>query len=115
MIRDLPEQLIAHAELLIRDEHANEASVRRAVSAAYYALFHLLIRDAIANWRHADHHARLARMFERRRMKDASAAMVKEIGGVRSLDMADPGQVVRFNLSVVAVCREKPPRKNTGW
>ena len=52
MLNELPEQLIAQAELLIRDPDANEASVRRAVSAAYYALFHLLIRDAVANWKH---------------------------------------------------------------
>lgn len=102
VVSELPEQLIEQAESLIRDLHANEASVRRAVSSAYYALFHLLIRDAIANWRHVDHQARLARMFEHKRMKDASAAMVKEIGDVGNPDSAEPEQVVRFKLSVVA-------------
>ncbi len=102
MISELPEQLIAQAESLIRDAYANEASVRRSVSCAYYALFHLLIRDAIANWRHVDHHARLARTFEHKRMRDASLAVVKDIGNVRSLDMADHQHVVRFNVLVVA-------------
>ena len=102
MISELPEQLITHAESLIRDERATEASVRRAVSAAYYALFHLLIRDAIANWRQTDHHARLARMFEHRRMKEASTAIMKEIGDVRSLDMTDPAEIVSFKVSMVA-------------
>jgi len=47
VITDLPEQLMAQAELLIRNSDSNEANVRRAVSSAYYALFHLLVRDAI--------------------------------------------------------------------
>jgi hypothetical protein len=32
------------------------------------------------NWRHADHHARLARAFDHKRMKNASLAILKETG-----------------------------------
>ncbi len=74
MIIDPPEQLIDQAEFLLRDAALNEASVRRAVSSAYYALFHLLVRDAVVNWKHADQHARLARAFDHKRMRDASTA-----------------------------------------
>ncbi|MFN7924245.1 MAG: hypothetical protein U0Q16_29355 [Bryobacteraceae bacterium] len=44
---------------------------RRAISTAYYALFHLLIEDFVAQWPLADQRARLARMFDHRKMRDA--------------------------------------------
>jgi hypothetical protein len=47
---------------------------RRAVSTAYYAVFHLLVEDFVANWPFADQRARLARMFSHQRMRDASFA-----------------------------------------
>jgi len=61
LITNLPEQLIEQAEVLLRDGVLNEANVRRAVSSAYYEVFHLLVRDAVVNWRHAGQHVRLAR------------------------------------------------------
>jgi hypothetical protein len=39
VVTDLPEQLIAQAEFLVRNTTPNEANLRRAVSSAYYALF----------------------------------------------------------------------------
>ncbi len=102
MVDDLPEQLIAQAEFLLRNTTCNEANVRRSVSAAYYALFHLLVRDAIRNWKHADHQSRLARTFDHRRMKDASIAILREIGNARNTETANPNQTVRFNLSIVS-------------
>jgi uncharacterized protein (UPF0332 family) len=48
-----------------------QASLRRAVSNAYYALFHLLIADFLLNWRTKDQRARLGRMFEHRKMSQA--------------------------------------------
>jgi uncharacterized protein (UPF0332 family) len=51
VITQLPEQLISQAELLLREAAFDEANVRRAVSSAYYALFHLLIRDAVLTGR----------------------------------------------------------------
>lgn len=102
MVNDLPEQLIAQAEFLLRDTTPNEASVRRAVSAAYYALFHLLIRDAVVNWEHADQHSRLARTFDHKRMKDASTAILKEIGNTQNSEMSGLEQAVRFKLSIIS-------------
>lgn len=104
MITELPEQLLAQAEFLIRNSDSNEANVRRAVSTAYYALFHLLIRDSVANWKHDEDRARLARTFDHRRMRDASAAILKEIGRVetQTASVDDPESASRFRLSTVA-------------
>lgn len=101
MIVDLPEQLMVQAEFLVRDSDSNEANVRRSVSSAYYALFHLLVRDAILNWKHADHRSRLARTFDHKRMKDASTAILKEIGNGWNQETADPDRE-RFRLWTVA-------------
>jgi hypothetical protein len=46
--------------------------MRRAVSTAYYAIFHLLVGDFVENWPFADQRARLARMFEHKKMRDAA-------------------------------------------
>jgi hypothetical protein len=56
------------------------------------------------NWKHADQHARLARAFDHKRMKDASTAILKEIGSVPSQVTAgaDTEQASRFRLSTVA-------------
>ena len=35
-------------------ENPRQACLRRAVSTAYYALFHLLIAEATSNWRHTE-------------------------------------------------------------
>jgi hypothetical protein len=58
-------------------ENPRQSSLRRAVSNAYYALFHLLIADFVANWRTRSQRARLGRMFEHRKMSQA----VKEFKG----------------------------------
>jgi uncharacterized protein (UPF0332 family) len=45
----MAEDLLALAQSALVDEDSNEAALRRATSTAYYALFHLLIRDATAD------------------------------------------------------------------
>jgi hypothetical protein len=104
VITDLPEQLMSQAEFLLGISDSNEANVRRAVSSAYYALFHLLVRAAILNWKHVDHRSRLARTFDHKRMKDASTALLKEIRGATNQESADvePEQALHFKLSTVA-------------
>lgn len=49
-----------------------QADLRRAVSAAYYALFHLLISETVAHWNLDSSRDGLARMFEHRVMAKAS-------------------------------------------
>jgi hypothetical protein len=48
-----------------------KSCMRRAISTAYYAVFHLLIEDFVRHWEFEDQRARLARMFNHQRMKDA--------------------------------------------
>lgn len=71
---------VAFAYDLLRDAHhlagrggksPKQSSLRRAVSTAYYALFHLLVADFVSNWRLTDQRARLGRMFEHRKMRGA--------------------------------------------
>ena len=53
-------------------ESPTQADLRRSVSAAYYALFHLLISETVANWSLDSSRDGLARMFEHRVMVKAS-------------------------------------------
>jgi hypothetical protein len=54
-----------------------QASLRRAVSTAYYALFHLLIDEAVGNWAVARQRSILARTFEHGRMKGVCNDQIK--------------------------------------
>ncbi len=56
-----------------------EASLRREVSTAYYALFHLLVSEAALNWRRADQRDALARVFEHGKMKSACQRKVNDL------------------------------------
>ena len=49
-----------------------QADLRRSISTAYYALFHLLIDETIAHWSHASSRDALGRMFEHSVMKKVS-------------------------------------------
>lgn len=58
---------------------SNQACLRRAVSTAYYALFHLLISEATANWARPELRPVLGRYFDHGAMKTASEARNSEI------------------------------------
>ena len=60
-------------------ESPHPASLRRAVSTAYYALFHLLISEATVNWARPELRAILGRCFDHGPMKTASEAKVSQI------------------------------------
>jgi hypothetical protein len=72
----LAEDLLDQAFLLLNKETKNpkQASLRRAVSTAYYALFHLFIQEACANWRAPNVRDYLARAFEHKTMYKACTA-----------------------------------------
>jgi uncharacterized protein (UPF0332 family) len=53
------------------DDSPRQASLRRATSSAYYALFHLLISEAVANWAQSEFRPLLSRVFEHGKMKQA--------------------------------------------
>jgi uncharacterized protein (UPF0332 family) len=75
------EHLLEQAEHLAKREkqRPRQASLRRAVSTAYYALFHLLIHEATGNWKRAAQRPLLARGFEHGRMKAACEKKRSEI------------------------------------
>ena len=86
----LAQDLLEQANHLANREpkRPRQASLRRAVSTAYYALFHLLVSDAISHWNKPQQRARMARGFEHTAMKDAS----KKIAG-KDFRNSDPGMV----------------------
>jgi len=54
-----------------------QASLRRAVSTAYYALFHLLTRAFVSHWRISRQRAALARGFKHETMKGTCSRMLQ--------------------------------------
>jgi uncharacterized protein (UPF0332 family) len=56
-----------------------QASLRRAISTAYYALFHLLISEAVKNWKRPAERSTLARFFEHRLMGSVCATKRDEL------------------------------------
>jgi len=65
---DLLEQAYHLANLETGDP--KQSSLRRSVSTAYYALFHLLIDEAVGNWGVARQRSILARTFDHGKMND---------------------------------------------
>jgi len=64
---------LAHSLTLQDPGKPKQVSLRRALSTAYYALFHMLIENAIDNWKgQAESRLGLARGFEHAGMKAAS-------------------------------------------
>jgi len=63
----------------LHPDSPNQASLRRAVSTAYYAIFHLLISEATANWARPELRAILGRCFDHGPMKTASETKVSQI------------------------------------
>ena len=70
----LASDLLEQAYHLARREpkRPRQASLRRAVSTSYYALFHLLISEATLNWRQSSQRAALGRYFQHGSMAKAS-------------------------------------------
>jgi uncharacterized protein (UPF0332 family) len=68
------DDLLAQAFTLVHKERTNpkQASLRRAISTAYYALFHLLISEASENWKRVNLRPALARAFDHGLRKAAS-------------------------------------------
>jgi uncharacterized protein (UPF0332 family) len=63
----------------LEPENPRQASLRRAVSTAYYALFHLLISEATLNWNRIELRSALGRVFEHGKMKGASEEKRSEL------------------------------------
>jgi hypothetical protein len=75
------EELLELAQELasLHPDSPHQPSLRRAVSTAYYALFHLLISEATANWQRPELRAALGRVFDHGPMKQAADKKVTEL------------------------------------
>ncbi len=58
------DEWLSQALELVGKPAPTQADLRRGVSAAHYAVFHLLIDEAVAHWDLDDSRDRLSRMFE---------------------------------------------------
>jgi len=66
------DDLLAQALQLVHASPATQLALRRAVSAAYYAVFHYLIAEATSNWSNIPLRTALARAYDHGVMKTAS-------------------------------------------
>jgi uncharacterized protein (UPF0332 family) len=64
--------LLDVARYLLEKNSPTQATLRRSVSTAYYALFHLLIYESCSNWGRPEQRTNLARAFEHKQMLTAS-------------------------------------------
>jgi len=100
----LPEGLLEQAQHLVEREpkRPKQASLRRAISTAYYALFHLLISEAVLNWRRAEDRCQLARMFEHKHVRSICVnrrdELNKEFKGKRKAGRPNQEEAVKRNL-----------------
>jgi len=94
--QDLLEQAVHLANREPR--RPKQASLRRAISTAYYALFHLLIHEATRNWKKAPQRALLARAFEHGRMKSACDKKRSELDAfIRSSPRPPAAELAKAN------------------
>jgi hypothetical protein len=75
---DLVDAFFDHAVALVdprRPTKTEQVDFRRAVSAAYYAVFHLLTMTAAEHWAVENDRNRFARLFEHGRVRSASDSL----------------------------------------
>jgi hypothetical protein len=70
------DELLAHALELVHISPPTQLTLRRAVSAAYYAVFHLLISEATSNWANVSLRTALGRAYDHGVMQTASNRIV---------------------------------------
>jgi uncharacterized protein (UPF0332 family) len=83
-----------------------QASLRRAVSSGYYALFHLLISEATRHWKLAHQRPFLSRFYEHGKMLQASTkqrGQCKEFLGARLAPVAGPDLDCMTALQTVCI------------
>jgi hypothetical protein len=94
-------------------ESPNKQACGGRFSTAYYALFHLLIAEAVGNWRRTDQRAKLARAFDHGRMKQASIKTFnKEFSGQNPRTVADLKKVANAFIHLQQF-RNKPDYDNS--
>jgi hypothetical protein len=110
-----PDDLLALAQEIL-DLHAAEPhqpSLRRALSTAYHALFHLLIEDAVAGCQDPELRAALSRMFDHGRMLQASRDQTRELNGfLKRLKRGKEDTMKEHLLNVAATFAEAQDNRN---
>jgi hypothetical protein len=100
-----PDELLEVAQHLadLHPESPHQASLRRAVSTAYYALFHLLISEATANWARAELRAKLGRCFDHGPMKTASEIVVSQVNtALKNNSLEGEQKILAIHVRTVA-------------
>src|SRR5438132_9883570 len=83
--------------------HPHQASLRRAVSTAYYALFHLLVSEATLNWARVELRPALGRLFDHGPMKAAAEIKIAQLNAYFKGNPPDgPEREVAGHLRTVA-------------
>jgi len=78
-----PDDLLDQAYDLAHKEAVDpkQASLRRAISTAYYALFHLLVDEAVSKWAVERQRSILARTFDHGKMKGICSDVLEAAKG----------------------------------
>lgn len=100
-----PDDLLELAQHLadLHPDNPHQASLRRAASTAYYALFHLLISEATSNWARPELRPLLGRCFDHGPMKAASEATASNINAaLKDIPLRDAAETVEGRLRTVA-------------
>jgi hypothetical protein len=100
-----PEDLLVYARQMAEQypTEAHQPSLRRSLSSAYYALFHLLISDAVANCSDPRFRATLARMFDHGPMKNVCENTIEKIKNLfHPTPPSEPVRTIQYHLHNVA-------------
>jgi uncharacterized protein (UPF0332 family) len=95
-------QLANHLANLDLQVH-RQASLRRAASTAYYALFHLLVSETTLNWSRLETRSALGRLFEHGKMKRVCDKQVSELNKILQRSVPDsPELAILKHLRTIA-------------
>lgn len=96
-----PDDLLEQAwHLAFREsKRPKQASLRRAISTGYYALFHLLITETAKNWKRVDERPTVARLFEHTLMSKVCAKRRDDLIALfKTRNIDDPAYAVEKHL-----------------
>ena len=100
-----PDDLLQFAQQIaaLYPNDAHQPSLRRALSTGYYALFHLLISDAVANCGDPQFRATLARVFDHGPIKQACDRKLSELNDFFDQRPPEgPERTIKYHLYNVA-------------
>jgi hypothetical protein len=93
------DDLLSQAMHLVHTAPSTQVSLRRAVSSAYYAVFHLLIAEATSNWNNVKLRAALGRAYDHGIMRTAS----NRLSNARDFPFTGEDPLVVASLRFVAL------------